>query len=223
MSLEPEEPAEARPEPLVRVRDVSHSFDPVDPSNKVLRENTLDLYPGEVVIMTGQSGSGKTTLLTLIGGLRRLQPDSGTIEVLGHQLAGMADAEFRRVRRKIGFIFQSHNLFGSLTALQNVRLAQELDDATRAKVETEIQRVMQESGVPSASVGVLRSGKVVYLSAFGAARLASDAKTTELAAKPEMHYALGSISKQFTSTCVLALVEDGKIRSTIRWRSGFQN
>jgi putative ABC transport system ATP-binding protein len=78
--------------------------------------------------MTGQSGSGKTTLLTLIGGLRRLQPDSGTIEVLGHQLAGMTDDDFRRLRRKIGFIFQAHNLFGSLTALQNVRLAQELED-----------------------------------------------------------------------------------------------
>jgi putative ABC transport system ATP-binding protein len=120
----------ARPgaSPLVRVRDVSHSFDPVDPSNKVLRENTLDLYPGEIVIMTGQSGSGKTTLLTLIGGLRKLQENSGTIEVLGRQLAGMNDGDFRQHRRKIGFIFQAHNLFGSLNAIQNVRLAQELDD-----------------------------------------------------------------------------------------------
>ncbi|HEX7158415.1 MAG TPA: serine hydrolase domain-containing protein [Edaphobacter sp.] len=98
-----------------------------------------------------------------------------------------------------------------LLVLCGVGLAQELDDATRAKVEAEVQRVMQDSGVPSASVGVLRGGKVVYLSAFGAARLASDGKSTELAAKPEMHYAVGSISKQFTSTCVLALVEQGKM------------
>jgi putative ABC transport system ATP-binding protein len=115
------------PSPLVRVRDVSHSFDTADPSNKVLKENTLDLFPGEIVIMTGQSGSGKTTLLTLIGGLRKLQPNSGSIEVLGQELLGMNDDDFRRLRRRIGFIFQAHNLFGSLNALQNVRLAQELD------------------------------------------------------------------------------------------------
>lgn len=119
--------------PLVRVRDVSHSFDAENPSNKVLHQNTLDLYPGEIVIMTGQSGSGKTTLLTLIGGLRRLQENSGTIEVLGDQLAGMGDDDFRRLRRRIGFIFQAHNLFGSLTVLQNVRLAQELDDRADRK------------------------------------------------------------------------------------------
>ncbi len=133
--------------PLVRVRDVSHSFDPVDPSNKVLHGNTLDLYPGEIVIMTGQSGSGKTTLLTLIGGLRKLQPGSGNIEVLGRELAGMGDDDFRRLRRRIGFIFQAHNLFGSLTALQNVRLSQELgpdDPAAPRPDDAEIDRKATE-------------------------------------------------------------------------------
>src|SRR5262250_475797 len=86
-----------------------------------------------------------------------------------------------------------------LVVLCGVAWGQELDDATRAKVEAEVRHVMEESGVPSASVGVVRGGKVVYLSAFGAARLGSDGKSTELAAKPEMHYAVGSISKQFTS------------------------
>jgi len=87
---------------------------------------------------------------------------------------------------------------------------QALDDATWAKVQVEVHRVMQASGVPSAQVGIARDGKVVYTAAFGAARLRSDG-TTEIAATPSMHYAVGSISKQFTAACILLLVEDGKM------------
>jgi putative ABC transport system ATP-binding protein len=127
--------------PLVRIRDVSYTFGQGELSNRVLKDNNLDLYPGEIVIMTGQSGSGKTTLLTLIGGLRRLQPNGGNIEVLGHELAGMGADDLIRLRRRIGFIFQAHNLFGSLTALQNVRLALELGDGTGApRTEAQVEQ-----------------------------------------------------------------------------------
>lgn len=98
-----------------------------------------------------------------------------------------------------------------LAAVSGVACAQELDDATRAKVEAEVHRVMEQTGVPSAQVGIARGGKVVYTAAFGAARLRTDG-STELAAAPEMHYAVGSISKQFTAACVLLLVEEGKMR-----------
>jgi putative ABC transport system ATP-binding protein len=84
----------------------------------------LEVSPGEIVIMTGPSGSGKTTLLTLIGTLRKVQ--EGSAEVLDRQLLGASPAELVAARRKIGFIFQAHNLFESLTAFQNVRMALEL-------------------------------------------------------------------------------------------------
>jgi putative ABC transport system ATP-binding protein len=77
--------------------------------------------------MTGPSGSGKTTMLTLVGALRSLQ--QGRIEVLGHNLAALSARELVRVRRDIGFIFQLHNLFESLTAYENVKLALQLDGA----------------------------------------------------------------------------------------------
>ncbi len=133
-------PAEVVPQALVRVRDVCHTFGQGESSNKVLKNNNLDLFPGEIVIMTGQSGSGKTTLLTLIGGLRHLQ--EGSIEVLGQQLAGMSSEDYIRLRRRIGFIFQAHNLFGSLTAVQNVRLALELEDESGgfSKTNAQIQK-----------------------------------------------------------------------------------
>src|SRR2546423_1509961 len=73
---------------------------------------------------TWPSGSGKTTLLTLIGALRTSQ--EGTLEVMGHDLSRLGTKNLVRIRRNIGFIFQAHNLFESLTAYQNVRLALQL-------------------------------------------------------------------------------------------------
>jgi putative ABC transport system ATP-binding protein len=109
---------------------VNHFFGDGETRTQVLFDNSLEVMPGEMVIMSGPSGSGKTTLLTLIGGLRTLQ--SGEIEVWdadrgGYaRLAGMPEEKLVEVRRLIGFIFQRHNLFDSLTAIQNVRMAQRL-------------------------------------------------------------------------------------------------
>ena len=117
-------------EPILRVKGVEHTFGSGDTATKVLTDNNLEVMPGELVIMSGPSGSGKTTLLTLIGGLRGLQ--TGSIEVWDGRageylsLKGLDEAGLVRVRRRIGFIFQRHNLFDSLKATENVRLAREL-------------------------------------------------------------------------------------------------
>jgi putative ABC transport system ATP-binding protein len=108
----------------VNVRKLNHYFGEGDFRKQVLFDNNLELRPGEIVIVTGPSGSGKTTLLTLIGGLRSIQ--EGSIGVLGQELAGLGKRQLVGVRRGIGFIFQAHNLFESLTAVQNVRLGLEL-------------------------------------------------------------------------------------------------
>lgn len=90
----------------------------------MLFDISLVLPRGQIIILTGPSGSGKTTLLTLIGALRTLQ--SGSLQVLGHELVGLRTQELIDIRRNIGFIFQSHNLFESLTASQNVEMSVEL-------------------------------------------------------------------------------------------------
>ena len=117
---------------VVRIRGVSHAFGAGDAAKAVLTDIDLDLAPGQIVVMTGPSGSGKTTLLTLIGALRSVQ--HGSLQVMGTELNGLDAAERVGVRRSIGFIFQAHNLFDSLTARQNVMLALDLyahDRATR--------------------------------------------------------------------------------------------
>lgn len=114
-------------EPVVRAEGVDFFYGEGDARFQVLFDNRLDISPGQLVVMTGPSGSGKTTMLTLIGALRSLQ--QGRIEVLGQNLSTLGPRELVRVRRGIGFIFQLHNLFDSLTAYENVKLAVQLDAA----------------------------------------------------------------------------------------------
>ena len=111
-------------DPIVRVRALSHAFGRGENRKRVLHDNSFDLLPGEIIIMTGPSGSGKTTLLTLVGALRSVQ--EGSIIALGRELSTLSPNELVDVRRGIGFIFQGHNLFDSLTALENVNMALEL-------------------------------------------------------------------------------------------------
>ena len=110
--------------PVVAADGVDFAYGQGDAQNQVLFDIGLTVEPGQLVVMTGPSGSGKTTLLTLIGALRSLQ--SGRIEVLGHDLSRLGPAGLVRVRRDIGFIFQMHNLFDSLSAYENVKMAMQL-------------------------------------------------------------------------------------------------
>ncbi|WP_019505421.1 DevA family ABC transporter ATP-binding protein [Pleurocapsa sp. PCC 7319] len=106
---------------VVAIQNLNHAFGKGELRKFVLFDVDLDIFAGEIVIMTGPSGSGKTTLLTLIGGLRSVQ--SGSVKILGQELYGASKNELVRVRNQIGFIFQSHNLLSCLTVEQNVRMS----------------------------------------------------------------------------------------------------
>lgn len=134
------QPASNRPSPVIRAQGVNFSFGVGELAKQILFDVSLEIFPGEVVLLTGPSGSGKTTLLTLIAALRTLQ--SGRLRVLGHDLEQATDAELVDIRRRIGFIFQQHNLLGFLTARQNVELMFQLhpdvDAATARERSIEI-------------------------------------------------------------------------------------
>jgi putative ABC transport system ATP-binding protein len=130
---------------VISTRRVNYDYGAGESRSRVLFEVDLDIGRGEVVIMTGPSGSGKTTLLTLIGALRHVQ--EGSVHVLGRELAGMAAAEQVRYRRHIGFIFQHHNLFSSLTALENVRMATALKSAGVAELDRRAAEILGRLGL----------------------------------------------------------------------------
>lgn len=150
---------EADVPPAITIQNLWHVFGEGDNATAVLKGIDLNIYPGEIVIMTGPSGCGKTTILTLIGGLRSVQKpppaqkqqtvldedkellakvgvtvDSinhqreAFLRVRGHEMWNRSDKELVQIRKGIGFIFQRHNLFESLTAHQNVRMSVELNE-----------------------------------------------------------------------------------------------
>ncbi|MEB3337462.1 MAG: ATP-binding cassette domain-containing protein, partial [Leptolyngbyaceae bacterium] len=112
--------------PVISVHQLNHHFGEGRLQKQVLFEINLEVYPGEIVIMTGPSGSGKTTLLSLMGGLRSAQ--QGSLKILGQEICGARQDQLTPLRRRIGYIFQAHNLLSFLTAKQNVRMALELHD-----------------------------------------------------------------------------------------------
>jgi putative ABC transport system ATP-binding protein len=111
-------------EPIVTISNLNYKFGSGTLQRQVLYDINLQIHAGEIVIMSGPSGSGKTTLLTLIGALRSAQ--EGSLYVLGRELNGTKEQQFVQVRTQIGYIFQSHNLLGFLTALQNVQMPMDL-------------------------------------------------------------------------------------------------
>jgi putative ABC transport system ATP-binding protein len=130
---------------VVSVRGANYAFGAGESRKQVLFDNHLDVFPGEIGIMTGPSGSGKTTLLTLIGALRVVQ--DGSIIVMGHELRDRAPAELVAIRRRIGFIFQTHNLFEALTASLNVQVALRFTDLRRDERERAAAGILTQLGL----------------------------------------------------------------------------
>ncbi|MBD2124580.1 DevA family ABC transporter ATP-binding protein [Trichocoleus sp. FACHB-262] len=110
--------------PVISAHQLNHYFGKAELRKQTLFEINLDIYSGEIVIMTGPSGSGKTTLLSLMGGLRSVQ--EGSLTILGQEMCGASKRKMIQVRKQIGYIFQAHNLLTFLTAKQNVRMSLEL-------------------------------------------------------------------------------------------------
>ena len=107
------------------VRDVTKRFGEGDTAVTAVRDVSLAVEPGEVVLIMGPSGSGKTTLLSMMGAL--LRPSRGTIHLDGTELTALSEGRLPDIRlRRFGFIFQDFNLLSALSALENVALVGEL-------------------------------------------------------------------------------------------------
>lgn len=129
----------------VSIKGINHFFGVGELRKQTLFDNDLDLARGEIVVMTGPSGSGKTTLLTLVGALRSVQ--EGELSVLGEPLHSLSPKELVVFRQRVGFIFQAHNLFGSLSAEQNVRMSLDLAPISAAEAGRRARELLTELGL----------------------------------------------------------------------------
>src|SRR5262245_478313 len=110
---------------ILKTKDLVKSYKVGKMDVPALRGVSIDIAEGEFVAIMGPSGCGKSTLLHLLGGL--LSPTTGTIEIDGEDISKISDAERTDIRRrKIGFVFQRFNLFPTLTAEGNLKLAEKI-------------------------------------------------------------------------------------------------
>ncbi len=114
----------------IQVTGLNHWFGSGDTRKQAIWDVGLQIERGSLTILMGASGSGKTTLLTLIGCLREVQ--DGSVRLLGHELNGTTEAVSVALRRRIGFIFQAHNLHNSLNATENVLMGLQVNGTGNA-------------------------------------------------------------------------------------------
>lgn len=120
----PHQAGSAAAGPAIVVQGLQHWFGTGEARKQVLFDVDLAVERGRLTVLLGASGSGKTTLLTLMGCLRNVE--EGRVSLLGQELNGAGEDVLVACRRRLGFIFQAHNLHESLTALQNVRMGLEV-------------------------------------------------------------------------------------------------
>jgi D-methionine transport system ATP-binding protein len=127
--------------PLVGLIDVRRRFGTLPALDGI----SFTVAPGEILGIIGRSGAGKSTLIRCLNGLER--PDSGTVHVLGQDLAGLSEAALRRLRARIGMIFQHFNLLSAKTVADNVALPLKIAGVARARRTARVAELLDLVGL----------------------------------------------------------------------------
>src|SRR3990172_5692432 len=131
---------------LLRVSGVTHVFGRGNTAVRAVDDVTFSVPAGQLLLIMGPSGSGKTTLLTMMGGV--LRPTSGSVTLDGVEITGLSDSKLVPVRRKsVGFVFQSFNLWESLTARENVELPLNMAGMSGRAARERATQLLEERGL----------------------------------------------------------------------------
>ena len=129
--------------PTLRSDSISKAFTSGKIRNQVIKDSSLEVWPGELTLVVGPSGSGKSTMLSMMSGL--LRPDTGHVYALGIDLWTLSERELDRFRlQHCGFVFQGFNLFNALTALENVVLPLQYLGVSGGEAEWRAKRALDE-------------------------------------------------------------------------------
>lgn len=131
---------------VIEINNLRKGFGP----QEVLKDVSLKLLEGENLVVLGKSGSGKSVLIKLIAGL--LQPEAGTINVLGEEVCTLNSNRLGELRKKIGFLFQSGALYDSMTVRQNMEfpLRRIKKRITQKEIEAKTAEVLANVGLSDA-------------------------------------------------------------------------
>jgi putative ABC transport system ATP-binding protein len=133
-------------QPLVRIRNLSKTYQQGAKTRIILDKVDLDIYAGEFFVLLGKSGSGKSTLLNLISNIDIA--DSGQIYVHDTNVLALNEREQTLFRRdQIGIVFQFFNLIPTLTVLENITLPGELGGVPRVRAEAQARRLLEQVGL----------------------------------------------------------------------------
>jgi len=132
--------------PIINITAVERTFTLNERKVKALRGVDMQIARGSFVVLMGPSCSGKTTLLNIVGGLD--QPTAGSVSVAGRRLDQLGGQELAKLRRTIGYIFQSFALLPTASAYENVELGLRLSgEAPRAEWDARIRRCLGAVGL----------------------------------------------------------------------------
>ncbi|BAI75423.1 ABC transporter ATP-binding protein (plasmid) [Azospirillum sp. B510] len=132
--------------PAVSARGLHKSYRNGDIRMDILKGIDLTARQGELTLLMGPSGSGKSTLMSVLAGLSR--PDRGSVSILGQPTGTLDEDDLTDIRlRHCGFIFQSPNLFGALSALDQVRLVLQMTGTPAAEITPRARQALKEVGL----------------------------------------------------------------------------
>ena len=130
----------------LQITHVTKSYGAGSTEVTAVRDVSLSVSPGEIVLIMGPSGSGKTTLLSMLGAL--LKPTEGTIQLNGTTLSALTENRLPDIRLKqFGFIFQDFNLLSALSALENVAIVAELAGTKAGAARRKAASLLAELGL----------------------------------------------------------------------------
>ncbi|KDP88932.1 ABC transporter ATP-binding protein [Cupriavidus sp. SK-3] len=133
-------------QPSLASRGIAKAFTVGKITQQVIKDSSLEIYPAALTLIVGPSGSGKSTMLSMMSGL--LRPDTGQVFALDTELWTLDEAALDRFRlENCGFVFQGFNLFGALTAFENVLLPLQYLGARGATAAARARRVLDEVGL----------------------------------------------------------------------------
>lgn len=130
--------------PILSIKDVKKSFG----DNHVLNGFSLELFEGENLVLMGKSGSGKSVMIRCLVGL--MQPDSGSLEIMGKDISKLSQKEFNELRTELGFLFQGSALYDSMTVRENLEFPMRQQNKTEEESLKLVLEALESVGLTEA-------------------------------------------------------------------------